>query len=206
MRGLPPRTLGFKGEDLSCDIAHAASRDGVLLSMQSGYLPLCSQTLSRRGRTLGELEERPEGVLAWGDPRRHSPVLAVPGPLEIAAQAARDRALGRRGGLDDAVLEREEPGVRLRLEPGSRPALPNQVTDLVKGDEVGDLAADRRDRDLEPSPAPADRPSARRGAGQLDVVLPAEVLDMSFHQLHASAPARVLLLPEHARQGSPSRG
>ena len=59
-----------------------------------------------------------------GDPRRHPAVLAVPGPLEVAVEAPRDRAPGRRRRLDRAVLERPEPGVGLRLQARRRPAPP----------------------------------------------------------------------------------
>src|SRR4051794_23739926 len=104
------------------------------------------------------------------------------------------------------MLERKQPGVGLGFEARRRAPPADQVPDLVEGDEVGDLAANRRDRDLQPPAAPADRPPAGRGAGELDVVFATEVLDVGLHQLDASALARVSVLPEHGRQGSQPRG
>ena len=50
---------------------------------------------------------------------------------------------------------------RRYFEPGRRASPSHQMPDLVQGDEVGDLTADRRNRDLQlPSP-PADRAPAR---------------------------------------------
>ena len=62
-----------------------------------------------------------------------------------------------------------------------RPAPPDEVPDLVEGDEVGDLSLDRRDRDLQTPAAPADRPAPLRGARELDPVLGAELLDVRLH-------------------------
>ena len=102
-------------------------------------------------------------MVALGDPRRHAPVLAVLRPGQIALQAARDRAPGRRRRLDRAVLQRPDPGVRLGLEARRRAPAADQVPDLVERDEVGDLAADRRNRDLRSArPASGSRARAPR--------------------------------------------
>src|SRR4051794_41323339 len=133
-------------------------------------------------------------------------MLAVPGPGEVTLQAVGDRPLRGRRRLDGTVLEGEEPGIGLGLQARRRAALPDQMADLVEGDEVGDLASNRRDRDLEPAAAPADRPPARGGARKLDSVLAAEVLDVRLHQVDALARPRCLFLPEHGRQGSRLHG
>src|SRR3954453_22497851 len=80
------------------------------------------------------------------------------------------------------------------------------MPDLVQGDEIGDLAADRRDRDLGLAAPPADRPAARRGSDQLDPVVAAELLDVGLHQLHTPTAERLAGLPEHGRQPSPDGG
>src|SRR5262245_31568552 len=133
-------------------------------------------------------------------------MLAVPRPLEVAPQSARDRALGSGRGLDRAVVERPEPGIRLGLEPRRRPSASDHMPDLVQSDEVGDLTPDRRDFDLEPPPSPANRTATRRVAGQLDAVFATEVLDVRLHELHAKPPAACTILPEHERQRSAAGG
>src|SRR3954449_594625 len=124
-------------------------------------------------------------MLARWDPRWHAAILAAACPVEISAQAPRDRAERGRRRVHHAVVERPEPGVRLRLESGCRASAADQVPDLVQRDEVGDLAANRRDRDLELPAPPADRSPPRRSSDQLDAVLAAEILDVGLHQIHA---------------------
>src|SRR5262245_20530563 len=100
-------------------------------------------------------------MIAGRDPRRHTPVLPIARPVEIAAQPPGNRAEGCGRRLDHALFECPEPRVGLGFEPGRRALAADEVPDLMQRDEVGDLAADRRYRDLQLSAPPADRSPTR---------------------------------------------
>ena len=83
------------------------------------------------------------------------------GPTDVRAQPPSHRPARSLSRLDDRIRERPAPRGRLLLEPQPRAAATDEMSDLVHGDEIGDLTADRWDSDLErclTAPSAADRP------------------------------------------------
>ncbi len=131
-------------------------------------------------------EKPPERVVRRGNVRWSTPSRPVLGPRHVRPESLPDPPACRVCGRDDRGLESEAPRGRFALEAAAAAARPDEMPDLVKGDEVAHLAANRWDADLEPSLATAvamphaDHDRTPPPVDPRDPVGDAEVVDMAI--------------------------
>lgn len=103
-------------------------------------------------------------------------------PAQVPVEALSDRPQASCGWLDAARVERPGPGVGLGFEARGRPTRPDQVPDLMEGDEVGDLTTDLGNRYLQIAPDIANRPPPSGRARDMNPVFGADLLHMRFQE------------------------
>ena len=134
-------------------------------------------------------EQPPERIVCRGNERRVTPPGTELRPGHVRPQPRSDPVAGGDGRGDERLLEGKSPRGPFALEAAPAASYPDEVTDLVEGDEVTHLAANGRDADLE-SPlraavavSNANDDGAASTPGTSDAVLRAQVVDVEIEGL-----------------------